>query len=74
METFSALLAICALNSPVNGEIPIQRPVTQSFGVFFDLNLNKTLSNNGEADDLRRHGAHHDVTVMYCNIKAMQFI
>ena len=41
METFSALLAICAGNSPVPGEIPAQRPVTQSFDVFFDLHLNK---------------------------------
>ena len=44
METFSALLAICAGNSPVPGEFPIQRPVTRSFDVFFDLRLNKRLS------------------------------
>ena len=44
METFSALLAICAGNSPVTGEFPSQRPVTQSFDVFFDLRLNKQLS------------------------------
>ena len=44
METFSALLAICAGNSPVTGEFPAQRPVTQSFDVFFDLCLNKPLS------------------------------
>ena len=44
METFSALLAICAENSPVPGEFPAQRPVTRSFGVFFDLRLNKGLS------------------------------
>ena len=61
METFSALLALCAGNSPVPGEFPSQRPVTRSFDVFFDLRLNKRLS---EADDLRRHRAHHDVTVM----------
>ena len=41
METFSALLAICAGNSPVTGELAAQRPVTQSFDVFFDLRLNK---------------------------------
>ena len=34
METFSALLAICVA----------QRPVTRTFGVFFDLRLNKRLS------------------------------
>ena len=44
METFLALLAICAGNSPVPGEFPAQRPVTRSFGVFFDLCLNKRLS------------------------------
>ena len=44
METFSALLAICAGNSPVPGEFPSQRPVTRSFDVFFDLRLNKPLS------------------------------
>ena len=44
METFSALLAICAANSPVPGEFPAQRPVTRSFDVFFDLRPNKQLS------------------------------
>ena len=44
METFSALLAIYVGNSPVPGEFPAQRPVTQSFDVFFDLRLNKRLS------------------------------
>ena len=43
METFSVLLAICAGNSPVTGEFPSQRPVTQSFDVFFDLRLNELL-------------------------------
>ena len=44
METFSALLALCAGNSPVNGEFPSQRPVTRSFHIFFDMRLNKRLS------------------------------
>ena len=44
METFSALLAICAGNSPVPGEFPTQRPVTRCFDVYFDLRLNKRLS------------------------------
>ena len=44
METFSALLAICAGNSLVPGEFHAQRPVTRSFGVFFDLHPNKLLS------------------------------
>ena len=44
METFSALLAICAGYSPVTGEFPEQKQVTRSFDVFFDLRLNKRLS------------------------------
>ena len=44
METFSVLLALCAGNSPVTGDFPSQRPVTQSFDVFFDLRLNKRLN------------------------------
>ena len=44
IETFSALLAMCAGNSPVTGEFPAQRPVTRSFDVFFDRRLNKRLS------------------------------
>ena len=43
-ETFSALLAICAGNSPVPGQFPAQRPVTRSFDVFFDLRLNSRMS------------------------------
>ena len=38
METFSALLAICA------GNYITQRPLTRSFDVFFDLRPNKRLS------------------------------
>ena len=44
MEAFSALLALCARNSPVTGEFLAQRPVTRSLDVFFDLRLNKPLS------------------------------
>ena len=44
MKPFSALLALCAGNSPVTGEFPSRRPVTRSFDVFFDLRLNKRLS------------------------------
>ena len=44
MEAFSALLAICAGNSPVPGEFPTQRPVTLSFDVSFDVRPNKRLS------------------------------
>ena len=67
MKTFSALLAICAGNSPVTGEFPAQRPVARSFDVFFDLHLNKRF--NREPGDLRHHRAHYDVIVMYIPIR-----
>ena len=63
METFFALLAICAGNSPVTGEFPSRRPVTRSFDVFFDLSLNNGWANNREAGDLRRHRTHYYVAV-----------
>ena len=44
METFSTLLGFCVVHSPVTGEFTAQRPVMQSFEVFFDLRLNKSLS------------------------------
>ena len=56
METISALLALCAGNSPVTSEFPAQRPVTRSFDVCFDPHLNKRLD--------KRHRAHYDVIVM----------
>ena len=36
METFSVLPALCAENLQVTGEFPQQRPVTRSFGAFFE--------------------------------------
>ena len=73
METFSALLALCAGNSQVTGEFPAQRPVTRSFDDFFDRRLIKRLDNR-ESGDLRRHRAHYDVNVKYgvtLDLKAM---
>ena len=61
METSSALLAICAGNSPVSGEFPAQRPVMRSFDVFFDV---RVWVNTREAGDLRRYRIHYDVIVM----------
>ena len=60
METFSALLALCARNSPVTGEFPSQRLVTRCFDVFFVLRLNK----QSWGLCLWRHRAHYDVIVM----------
>ena len=63
METVSALLALCARNSPVNS--PHKRPVTGIFEVFVDLRawINAWV-HNPEAGDLRRHRPHYDVIVM----------
>ena len=49
METLSALLALCAGNSPVTSEFPSQRPMPRSFDVPFDLRLN-----NGWSQQSRR--------------------
>ena len=64
MEIFSALLALCAGNSPVTGEFPAQRPVTRSFDVFFDLRQNKRLSKQSWGWWFERYRAHYDVTEM----------
>ena len=44
LDTFSALLVLCAGNSLVTGKFPSERPVMRSFDVFFDLRLNKRWS------------------------------
>ena len=54
METFSALLAICAGNSPVPGAL--------MFSLIFAW-INDWV-NNREAGDLRRKHGHYDVIVM----------
>ena len=73
METFSALLAICAGNSPVPGEFPTHKGQWRG-ALMFSLicaRINGWV-NNGEAGDLRRHGVHYDVIIMiivWANIK-----
>ena len=65
MASFSALLALCVGNSPLDGESPSQRPVTRSFDVFFLICAwINGLVNNREAGDFRRIRAHYDVVVM----------
>ena len=64
METFSALLAICAGNSPV----PVNSPHKGQWrrALMFSLIcvwINGWV-NNREAGDLRRYRAHYDVTIM----------
>ena len=64
METFSALLALCAGKSPVNGEFPAQRPVTRVLIFPLICAWINVWENSYEAGDLRRHRAHYDVIVM----------
>ena len=62
METFSALLALCAGNSPVNSPHKGQWRGALKFSMVC-ARINGWV-NNHEADDLRRHRAHYDVNVM----------
>ena len=67
METLSALLAICAGNSPVTGEFPAQSLGTWRGALMFSLIgvwMNGWV-NNREAGDLRRYRAHYDVIVRW---------
>ena len=67
MESFSALLAFCAGNSPVTGEFPTQMPVTRGFDVFFDLRPNKRSSKQSRGwwfdTQSRPLWRHYNVTV-----------
>ena len=65
METFSALLALCAENSPV----PVISPHKGQWRgalkfSFIGVWINDWV-NNREAGDLRRHRSHYDVIVMW---------
>ena len=71
METFSALLAICAANSPIPGEIP-RTKASDAELLRFSLIcvwINGWV-NNREAGDLRRYRAHYDATVMHVHLFA----
>ena len=66
MEPFSALLALCAGNSPVLVNSPHKGQWRGA--LMFSLicaRINGWV-NNGEAGDLRRQRAHYDVIVMCC--------
>ena len=64
IETFPALLALCAVNSPVTGEFPAQWPVTQNFDVSLICTWTNGNVNNRYGGGLRRRRAHYDVIVM----------
>ena len=64
METFSALLALFAGNSPVTGEFPHKSQWRGALGFSLICTWINGWVTNREAGDLRRHRAHYDITVM----------
>ena len=65
METFSALLALCAGNSPVTGGFSSQRAIdAELWGFLWSVPWKSGWVNNREAGDLSRHRAHYDVIEM----------
>ena len=72
METFSALLAICAGISPAPGDFPAQRPVTRSFGVSLICARINGWVNNRVVVDVRCYRAHYDVIVMFIVKQVLQ--
>ena len=69
METFSALLAICAGNSPVNSPHKGQWRGALMFTLIC-ARINGWV-NNREAGDLRRYRPHYDVIVMKISLHAV---
>ena len=61
METFFALLSLCEGNP---SGFPSRRLETRSFDFSWMCAWTSGWANNRDAGDLRRHGAHCDVTVM----------
>ena len=70
METFFALLAICAENSPAPVNYPHkgQRRGALLFSLICAWVWVNGWVNNREAGDLRRHRAHYDAIVMFYGI------
>ena len=66
VETFSALLAICAGNSPVPGEFPAQRPGRGALMFSLICVWMNVWVNNRE--DLRLYSTHYDITVMIFHV------
>ena len=73
METFSALLALCAGNS----QVPVNSPHKGQWrgALMFSLICARIIDwvNNREAGDLRRHRGHYHVSVMEIRIKIPNF-
>ena len=66
METFSALLALCAGNSPVTDEFPSKGQWRDALMFSLICAWINGWVNNRDAVDLIRYGAHYDITVMMC--------
>ena len=64
METFSALLALCAGNSPVPMNSPHKGQRRGALMLSFIFVWINDWVNNREAGDLRRHRGHYGVNVM----------
>ena len=65
METFSALLAICAGNSPFTGEFPAHKGQwNEALMLSLICDWINSWVNNREAGDFRRNRTHYDVTVI----------
>ena len=74
METFSALLALCAGNSPVSVNSPHKGHWRGALVFSFICAWINDWVNNREAGDLRRHRGHYDVNVtvsskVFCGIQ-----
>ena len=71
IETFATLLALCEWKPPVTSGFLSQRPVTRSFGVSFDVRLNKRLIKQSRRwwfeTPLRSLGRHRNTILgIYC--------
>ena len=64
METFSALLTLCAGNSPVTGKSPHSGQWRGALMFSLICVWKNGWVNNRNSGDLRRHRVHYDVTVM----------
>ena len=60
----SALLALCAGNSPITDEFPCKDPWRGALMFSFSCAWINGWANNKDASDLKRHRADYDVTVM----------
>ena len=74
MKTFSASLTICAGNSPVTGEFSHKDQWRGALTFSLICAWMNVWVNNREADDLRRHRAHYDITVMSLSIQNANII